>query len=59
MRVLIVGAGIGGLTAALCLQAAGVAVELFEAAPEIRPLGVGINVLSHAMAWGGAAAARH
>ena len=50
MNVLIAGAGIGGLTAALCLHANGINVRLFEAAPEIRPLGVGINVLSHAVA---------
>jgi 2-polyprenyl-6-methoxyphenol hydroxylase-like FAD-dependent oxidoreductase len=46
--VLIVGAGIGGLTLALMLERAGIAARVFEAAPEIRPLGVGINVLPHA-----------
>jgi 5-methylphenazine-1-carboxylate 1-monooxygenase len=49
MRVIIVGAGIGGLTLALSLHAAGIEAEVFEAAPELRPLGVGINVLPHAM----------
>lgn len=50
MRVVIVGAGIGGLTAALSLEAAGHRdVEIFERAPELRPLGVGINLLPHAM----------
>ncbi|MBR0682450.1 flavin-dependent oxidoreductase [Roseomonas eburnea] len=49
MRVLIAGGGIGGLAAALSLHAAGIEVEVFEQAPEIRPLGVGINVLPHAM----------
>src|SRR4051794_27371905 len=48
MNVLIVGAGVGGLTLALCLQRAGIAARVFEASPEIRPLGVGINVLPHA-----------
>lgn len=49
MRVLIAGGGIGGLAAALSLHAAGIEVEVFEQTPEIRPLGVGINVLPHAM----------
>lgn len=46
--VLIVGAGIGGLTAALALHAAGVPCRVYEAAPVIRPVGVGVNVLPHA-----------
>ena len=46
--VLIVGAGIGGLTAALTLHAAGIGCRVFEAAPEIKPVGVGINLLPHA-----------
>ena len=49
MRVLIAGGGIGGLAAALSLHAAGIEVEVFEQTPEIKPLGVGINVLPHAM----------
>lgn len=49
MRVLIAGGGIGGLTAALVLHARGHAVEVFEATAEIRPLGVGINLLPHAV----------
>src|SRR6478735_143131 len=48
LDVLIVGAGIGGLTLALCLQRVGIRARVFEASPEIRPLGVGINVLPHA-----------
>lgn len=50
MRVIIAGAGLGGLTLALSLHAAGFEdVEIFETAAEIRPLGVGINVLPHAV----------
>ena len=50
MRVLIVGGGIGGLTAALSLHAVGLTdVTVMESVPEIRPLGVGINVLPHAV----------
>lgn len=47
MKILIVGGGIGGLTLALSLHQAGIACEIFEAAPEIQPLGVGINLLPH------------
>lgn len=49
MRVIIAGGGIGGLVAALSLHAAGIEVDVFEQTTEIRPLGVGINVLPHAM----------
>jgi len=49
-RVAIVGAGIGGLTLALCLHRAGIACRVFEQAAEVRPLGVGINILPHATA---------
>lgn len=49
MRVLIVGAGIGGLSAALSLHEAGFEVLVAEAAARLRPLGVGINLLPHAV----------
>ncbi|MCG0284197.1 FAD-dependent monooxygenase [Streptomyces sp. PSAA01] len=49
MSVLIAGAGIGGLAAALSLHAAGVGTVVVESAREIRPLGVGINLLPHAV----------
>jgi len=47
MRVLIAGGGIGGLTLALMLHQRGIEARVFEAAPEVRPLGVGINALPH------------
>jgi 5-methylphenazine-1-carboxylate 1-monooxygenase len=47
--VLIVGGGIGGLTLALSLHQAGISCRVYEAAPEIQPLGVGINLLPHGM----------
>jgi 5-methylphenazine-1-carboxylate 1-monooxygenase len=49
MTVLIAGAGIGGLTAALMLHARGIRVQLVEAARQVREVGVGINVLPHAI----------
>ena len=48
MDVLIIGAGIGGLTLALELHRRGIACRVFESAPEIKALGVGINLLPHA-----------
>jgi 2-polyprenyl-6-methoxyphenol hydroxylase-like FAD-dependent oxidoreductase len=49
VRVLIVGAGIGGLTAALSLHAFGIGVEVIDAVTELKPLGVGINLMPHAV----------
>ena len=49
MKVLVVGAGIGGLTTALALHAQGLEVRVVEAVQQLRPLGVGINLLPHAV----------
>ncbi len=49
MEVMIVGGGIGGLATALSLHAAGIPARVFESVQEIRPLGVGINMLPHAV----------
>jgi 2-polyprenyl-6-methoxyphenol hydroxylase-like FAD-dependent oxidoreductase len=49
MKVLVVGGGIGGMTAALSLEAAGIDVEVFERAPNIEALGVGINLQPNAV----------
>ena len=46
--VLVVGAGIGGLTTALTLHAAGLSCRVVEAVEQFGPVGVGINVLPHA-----------
>ena len=49
MRIAVVGAGITGLTTALSLHAAGLDCVVFEAVAQPAPLGVGINLLPHAM----------
>ena len=48
-QVIILGAGIGGLTLALSLHQAGIACRVYEAVPELKPLGVGVNLLPHAV----------
>src|SRR5437016_5500911 len=48
-RILIVGAGIGGLTAAIALRQAGVQVEVFERAAELKEIGAGIGLSANAM----------
>jgi 2-polyprenyl-6-methoxyphenol hydroxylase-like FAD-dependent oxidoreductase len=47
--IIIIGAGIGGLAFALALRKAGVPFRIFEAAAELKPLGVGLNLLPHAI----------
>ncbi|MEM7751320.1 MAG: flavin-dependent oxidoreductase [Pseudomonadota bacterium] len=49
MTVVIAGAGIGGLTLALSLHQIGIDCVVYESVDEIKPLGVGINVLPHAV----------
>lgn len=49
IEVVIAGAGIGGLTAALAMHERGIATRVLEKASSIKPLGVGINLLPHAV----------
>jgi 2-polyprenyl-6-methoxyphenol hydroxylase-like FAD-dependent oxidoreductase len=46
--IVIVGGGIGGLTLALALHEAKIPCRIFESAPAIKAVGVGINLLPHA-----------
>ena len=48
-RILIAGAGIGGLSAASCLMKAGHHVEIHEQAAELAEVGAGIQVSANAM----------
>ena len=47
-RILIAGAGLGGLTAASCLMKAGHTVEIYEQAPELSEVGAGIQISANA-----------
>jgi 2-polyprenyl-6-methoxyphenol hydroxylase-like FAD-dependent oxidoreductase len=49
MKSLIIGGGIGGLTAALTLHSIGIETEIFEQSAALGELGVGINTLPHAI----------
>src|SRR5438128_1383474 len=44
LRILIIGAGIGGLTAALALLRDGHEVEVYEQAPALGELGAGVQI---------------
>jgi salicylate hydroxylase len=48
-RILVAGAGIGGLTAASCLSQAGHHVEVYEQAPQLAEIGAGIQISANAM----------
>jgi salicylate hydroxylase len=58
--ILIIGAGIGGLTAALALQRQGDTVRVFERAPVLGEVGAGLTVgpnMMHGLDWLGVAPA--
>ncbi len=49
MRILIIGGGIGGLTAAIALGKAGIEAHVYEKAPELREVGAGIGLMPNAL----------
>ena len=49
MEIAVVGGGIAGLAFALALQQRGLACRVYESAPEMKELGVGITLLPHGM----------
>ena len=48
-KILIAGAGLGGLAAASCLLKAGHDVEVYEQAPQLGEVGAGIQISANAM----------
>ena len=48
-RILIIGAGIGGLLLARALELSRIEYSIFERAPELRPLGAGLTLQANAM----------
>ena len=49
LKVIIAGAGIGGLVTAIALHAIGADIHIYEAARELKAAGVGINLQPHAV----------
>ncbi|PHM28737.1 FAD-dependent monooxygenase [Xenorhabdus budapestensis] len=50
LKVIVIGAGIGGITAAIVLRRIGYVVEVYEQAPTLRTAGSGLSVMSNAVA---------
>lgn len=48
-KIAIIGAGIGGLTAALAFKQKGFNITVYESATEIKPVGAGIGIANNAM----------
>jgi 2-polyprenyl-6-methoxyphenol hydroxylase-like FAD-dependent oxidoreductase len=49
MDAIVIGGGIGGLSFALALHQAGIRCRVYESTPVYKPLGVGLNLLPHAV----------
>jgi len=50
MKIAVIGAGIGGLTAAIALARQGMAVEVYEQAPALEEVGAGVGLWPNAIA---------
>jgi 2-polyprenyl-6-methoxyphenol hydroxylase-like FAD-dependent oxidoreductase len=48
MKAIVIGAGIGGLSAAIALRKAGVETVVFERARELKEIGAGLSLMSNA-----------
>jgi 5-methylphenazine-1-carboxylate 1-monooxygenase len=49
MEVIVIGGGIGGLSFALALHQVGIRCRVYESTAAYKPLGVGLNLLPHAV----------
>jgi len=49
MKVMIIGGGIAGLTAAIALEKLGMEAQVFERAPSVREVGAGISLWANAL----------
>ena len=47
LKAIVIGAGIGGLTAGIALAQAGYAVEIYDRVTQLRPVGAGISLWSN------------
>lgn len=47
LKAIVIGAGIGGLSAGIALQKAGYSVEIYDRVGELRPVGAGISLWSN------------
>ncbi|MGI0491612.1 FAD-dependent urate hydroxylase HpxO [Alkalinema pantanalense CENA528] len=47
LKAIVIGAGIGGLTAGIALQRAGYEVEIYDRVQELKPVGAGISLWSN------------